>query len=955
LTLDDARLVETIAADTDPAPRTGSPDLGQGSTIGRYIVLSKIGVGAMGIVYAAYDPELDRKVALKIVDARRTEDGSQGRGELLREAQAMARLSHPNVITVHDVGVVREHVFVAMELIDGVTLGRWLTAQPRRWREILGVFLPAGDGLVAAHDAGLVHRDFKPDNVLVGHDGRVHVTDFGIARVADDTDDGTSRRSGGPTTRRGADGEADDERATGLPRLFGTPAYMSPEQFVGADLDARCDQFGFCAALWEALYGQLPFSGRSVTQLALSVTRGELREPPANTGVPARLRRVLVRGLAADREARWPDMRTLLDELGRDPVRARRRMLGVGALLTIGGAAVWGLAQAQRPCTGADDKLQAVWDDARRAQVHEALRGSEVAYAEDTWHRVEDRLDAYAEAWVDMHVDACEATRVRGEQSAELLDLRVACLGGRLHELRALVDVLAQADAVVAERAVRSVGELPPIAACGDTEGLLLRRVTPPAADVAVEVEAIRAELTEAHTLQRAGRPQAARDRLQALVERARATEYGPIVADASFVFGLALEKVGTFDESEAALREAYFTAMRHRHDQVAAEAASTLVFVVGNRLARPDEGTEWAAHAEAAVGRWAPGGLEEARLRRTLGNVLHRQRKLDEARVQLERGVELSETTPGSSVAETEITRIGLAAVLLDAGELDAARDHYTRALDNLRAELGDDHPDVAIAHNGLGNAEYYAHRLDAADAHYREALRLWVSAYGEDYPGLCLLLSNLGNVADDRNEVDQARQYYQRAVDIGVRTVGPDHPDVAIAQQNLGMMLERTGDDAGALTAYQHSLRIREKTFGADHLAVARALGGLAWVHLRRGELDEARTYAERLVAIQQAAAAGKPSASVGTALTVLGRVQIAAGQSARARETLERSRELVEGQPISVARSQYALGLALERSDPARSRELIEQARATLAAQGPRTARDLAEVDAHLDAAP
>ncbi|HET6583005.1 MAG TPA: serine/threonine-protein kinase, partial [Nannocystaceae bacterium] len=228
--------------------------LARGTTLGRYVVLERIGSGGMGVVYAAYDPQLDRKVALKLLHAREERDGdSGGRARVLREAQAMARLSHPNVVAVHDVGVVDDTLFVAMEFVEGVTLGHFIAAGSRRWNEVLDVFEPAGRGLAAAHAAGLVHRDFKPDNVMIGNDGRVRVMDFGLARAAAEITTESSEGSGGSIVElSGVD------RLTRTGALVGTPAYMAPELLAGGNADARSDQFAFCVALHRALYGTAP-------------------------------------------------------------------------------------------------------------------------------------------------------------------------------------------------------------------------------------------------------------------------------------------------------------------------------------------------------------------------------------------------------------------------------------------------------------------------------------------------------------------------------------------------------------------------------------------------------------------------------------------------------------------------------------------------------------------------
>jgi serine/threonine protein kinase len=310
-----------------PESDGGVGEIGQeltpGLRVGRYLIDSLIGRGAMGVVYAATDPDLHRKVAVKILrsDALSDDARHQMRARLLREAQAMARLSHPEVITVHDVGSLGDQLFVAMEYVEGETLRQWRRAKHRSCAEVLAVYERAGGGLAAAHEAGLIHRDFKPDNVLVGRDGRVRVTDFGLARSVDE---GQSA-----ATLAAAEVEPGSGRIlTTLTRtgmLLGTPAYMAPEQLRGGAADARSDVFSFCVALYEALYGERPFEGSNVVLLQSEIELGHVRSPPVMTPVPRWLRAVLLRGLLASPRERFASMRALLDGLRAAHGASRRR------------------------------------------------------------------------------------------------------------------------------------------------------------------------------------------------------------------------------------------------------------------------------------------------------------------------------------------------------------------------------------------------------------------------------------------------------------------------------------------------------------------------------------------------------------------------------------------------------------------------------------------------------
>ncbi|HET9449728.1 MAG TPA: serine/threonine-protein kinase, partial [Aggregicoccus sp.] len=462
--LDAGSSASSVRGEDEPTNPIGAPGplgeevglLPRGTPLGRYLILERLGAGGMGEVYAAFDPQLNRKVALKLLlPGGNPEMQAEARLRLLREAQAMARLSHPNVIPVYDLGEFGERVFVAMELIEGRTLRRWLQETPRSWREVVEVLSAAGRGLAAAHAAGLVHRDFKPDNVLLGRDERVYVLDFGLAvgrgaegegaasaqemaavpaphetlgtpapratpRGPPNTPPGTPRTPlgtppaplgtpaaplGTPVTRRGA--------------ILGTPGYMAPEQYRGEVASPAADQFGFCATLYLALYGSRAFAGDNAAALFHAAREGRVQPPPAGTRVPAWVHQVVVRGLSPSPTARFASMEALLEALQKDPARRRRRLLltaGASALLLAGaGFTVHTARERATRCEGAAARLVDVWDEGRKDAIAGAFSATGVPYAARAWQGASEALDGYAAAWVAMQTQACEATRVRGE------------------------------------------------------------------------------------------------------------------------------------------------------------------------------------------------------------------------------------------------------------------------------------------------------------------------------------------------------------------------------------------------------------------------------------------------------------------------------------------------------------------------------------------------------------
>ncbi len=370
-----AALSPTAPQGSDPSSgseprRPLEPVVAVGDTIDRYVVLRRVGAGGMGVVYAAYDPQLDRKVALKLLRTNIGLGEGEARARLVREAQAIAQLSHPNVVAVYDVGTSREgDVYVAMEFVEGDTLTQWLHRWERPWRDTLDIFREAGRGLAAAHGSGLLHRDFKPDNVLVGSDTRVRVTDFGLARslVTGSHDEGALAAMA-PTG-------AFRVTLTATGAVMGTPRYMAPEQLRGQDVSAAADQFSFCVALYEALYGVHPISGDTAVKMIEENARAQT--PPEGTGVPPWIWPILQRGLDPQPAKRFPSVAALIIELTPPQPSPRRRRyiaMAAAAALVLGGAAA-ATVLAPRPSEDPDHKIAVLQEQV--TQLQEALAETE--------------------------------------------------------------------------------------------------------------------------------------------------------------------------------------------------------------------------------------------------------------------------------------------------------------------------------------------------------------------------------------------------------------------------------------------------------------------------------------------------------------------------------------------------------------------------------------------------
>jgi tetratricopeptide (TPR) repeat protein len=790
----------SAAASAAAAPGAHTP-FARGASVGRYVVLALVGRGGMGDVYAAYDPELDRKVALKLLheSGASTESRARSQGRLLKEAKAIARLSDPNIVVVHDAGTFGDRVFVAMEFVEGTTLSGWLGGKPRSWSEIRAVFLAAGRGLAAAHAAQIVHRDFKPQNVMVAADGKVRVMDFGLA----------SETGEGDLVRESAPEHADFARtaAFALTRtgtLLGTPAYMAPEQFLGQRADARSDQFAFCVALYEALHGTRPFDGNSLSELAESVKGGRLRDPPQRGRPPAWLRKILMRGLSVDRNRRFPSMQALLAELGRDPERGRRLAsigIGLAALLLVGGA----LAQrtlgrtGAALCAGARDKLAGVWEppgDAHPGQRRNATRAAFIAtgvgHAGDTWERAAAILDGYARRWAAMYSDSCEATHVRGEQSPEVLDLRTGCLNDNREHLRALTDVLASADPVVVGQAIDAANALPDLARCGDVAAL--RAVVSPPLDPAIraKVDDIRRRAADARAQgEAAGRYKQALAFAEPLLTEARVLAYEPAVAEVLALLGW-LNAV--LEDNRAAVEryeQALWAAEATRDDVVAAEAAVQLIALNGYYLDRSDEGERWAQLADAILRRMGPGN---GRLRSWFSH---------------NRGLSR-----------------------MQAGDLKAAEPDFRAAITLKQNVEGRDHPDVALSLNSLADLHARQGDLAAAIEETDRARAILDRTHGpgslmsaRGFMNRCEYLNGLGRHAE-------ALESCQTAFPTVEATLGPNHAWVGHTLTSMGNALVGLGRAKDALPALRRALDIREHESRLELQAEARfALARALW----------------------------------------------------------------------------------------------------------------------------
>ncbi|PCC75124.1 Serine/threonine protein kinase [Nannocystis exedens] len=747
----------------------GEPDA-NALRFGRYVVLSRIGEGAMGVVYSAYDEILDRRVAVKLV-RRKLSGDVPGRARLLREAQALAQLSHPNVIQVHDVGEWQSQIFIALEFVHGRTLTEWLEERPRSWSEIVEVFVQAGRGLAAAHGAGIIHRDVKPDNFMIDSDGRVRVMDFGLALPVGLGGEGDAAPALSQSGRAVL-------RMTAAGSLIGTPAYMAPEQFLREPSDGRTDQFGFCTALFEALFGYRPFPGSTIEEVSRNVLLGERAPIPARTPVPVRIQRAVLRGLESDPNQRFPTMHDLLAELAPAPERGRKRVRWALALVGIA-AASFAFVQAGTggTCRDAAEHLVGVWDEARSATVERAMLATGLDFAADTAARTRQALDAHAAAWTDVHVRTCEAHRA-GERSSAALDLQMHCLQRRKAELDALVDVLAEGDRSTVMNAAQAVAGLRSAASCGDPAALMdeQRRLGLPSDPaVAARVQLLQRDLAQVEALFLAGQI----DRAVALVERtiqaAEAAGYAPTLAEALFWHGRIHSETGELDQAATSLWDAYLTSIRAGHDAIELRALVTDVHVQGYGLHDYAAAERAAAIAGALIARHPPEVGVEAELLNNLANSRAAEGRLGEAEALYRRGIELRRRTEPDNLLPLGITQIGLGEAMRVSGRVEEASAVLHEASVTLDRYLGARHPFTCVARANLGLAHLELGHLDEAGRLIEPALPQIIAAFGNDRLDFAEYFAATGALHLGRGAVTRALADLERARDLAERSQQP------------------------------------------------------------------------------------------------------------------------------------------------------------------------------------
>ncbi|MBP9111719.1 MAG: serine/threonine protein kinase [Polyangiaceae bacterium] len=779
-----------------------SAPLNEGAQVGRFLVLRPIGKGGMGTVYSAYDPQLDRKIAVKVIRPR----GSVV-SDWISEAKAMARLTHPCVVTVHDVGIFDSSIFIAMELVEGANLRAWLRERTRSPNEILTVLLDCGEGLYGAHQAKLVHSDFKPDNVLVGKNGRAKVTDFGLARLLTES---TVEPSSGPV------------------RIAGTPAYMSPEQKSALQLDARSDQYSF----------------------ALTV-RETLENSPALLRI---LAPVLATALQTDRSKRYPSMRELLDDLDSAPKRRKRLFWFAAAFASVSLAGSLALHQVhlerQTQCEPPRPPSE-LWNTQIKMKIREAMLATGAAFARDAWQGAEASLDKFLHRWSDERREACELTKVRKIESEQAFALRAACFERRLDEVRAIVDLLGNADAAIVEHAVSAASRLTPLEVCRGTATLAMQPIPPRGRDTARKVERIRVRLDGVKALYDAGKFTAAFVQAQECLKETESIDYLPIQAEAKHWIGALHDTLANEPLASDTLFAALSDAQAGHADETAARSGILLVWIVGYKQGRYEAGEVLARSATALVRRSGARPDLEAMLESHQGTLYWAKGDLGRAERHYQKARDLWTGVAGPTSIRVADALNNLGLIRWSEGFPAEARSYHQAALQMRISLLGSNHPAVGSSLSNLGLAELDLDEPAKAIETHRGALSVYKTIYGLKHNLVAGALNNLGFALVESGAAEAGLPHLIEAYEIRKGLLPATHPDVANSLVNLSLAHTRMHHPTEALRLIEATLREQSDVLGNAHPSLAE----FELVHARA--LREAARYGDALTAIKAAIA--------------------------------------------------------------------------------------------------
>ena len=843
------------------------------TTVDRFELRGRLGAGAHGIVYRAHDPKLQREVALKYVQVR-PQEGTADRERLLDEARAVASLAHPNLLAVHDAGEFRDGVWIAMELVEGGTLRRFLDQRPSDARTLLRIFIALAEGLQHAHARGISHGDFKPDNVLLDASSdppRPRIVDFGLAQprthalaqsVADDAQPADAE--GASTLRELRRGEESSERTI---HLRGTPAYMAPELFSGASPSEQSDQYAFCVTLHEAFYGARPFSGATRTALArrvLAWRRSMLPEPPLPSP-PRWLAAVIERGLSPDPRDRHASMRDLAAVLregvrGQDGTSRRWLPAVAGALLLVGG----GLLVAQRHtsgepattaeagCADAGVRADLSWDDTRRDRIAERFSARDARYRSEALAKLDGDLSRWQRQWKASRIELCVDGLGGGPTDEALRDFRGRCLDDQADQVEGFVAALetSAGEGEPLARAVKGASALPMPADCRPSRDLERRfraeQARHDAASNALAPEVAATLRSELASLRGASEVVAtvalldAATELTETIERAEGGAASPLLLRARLLVAQLTARRGKHEDALGLARDAFHAAVAQQQDREAAELALLALWVVAELQRDPQAAQTWgrlaAAHIEA-IGR--PDVLHADRLEYAAIAAIVDGRG-GEAVPLLETVLELRTAIP--ELRDTAYrTYNNLASAQRSTGDVEEALATMAQARAETERVLGTLHPQTGAVYNNYGTFATSLGRYAESDASLAKSLEIKRQSLGEAHPSVGSTWVSIAHLREMQKRYDDAVDAYAAAETIYTKALGPDHLRLATLRFNEAILFTTRERYEEAEASFEAFTRIQRVHHPEDHPDVLSGRINVADLRVRRGLTDQ------------------------------------------------------------------------------------------------------------------
>ncbi len=810
--------------------------LGRGETIGRLVLGDTLGTGAFGRVVMAYDSELKRKLAVKILKPEifASAAGKDAQKRLLREARAMAKIPHPNVVTVHDIGMVNEQVFVAMEYVQGCNLREWLDEDARSLEEILHKFIAAGQGLAAAHREGLVHRDFKPDNVLVGTKGQVCVADFGLVSVGS----------------RGGDKIGSTEFATGIASeeinltqagaLMGTALFMAPEQHQGEEVTPACDQFSYCVALYQALTGKQPFTGTTYQELRKNVLGGRLRPIHASAKVPKWLQALLKTGLARNAGDRHSSMDVLLTALQAPPSSKRARGLRLLVIPLLGLSLYGGFALTRddrsESCADPDESLVGVWDGPTQERISAVFAAADRQSAFTVYRA---SVDKHVKDWRSLYAAVCEISESQSAAVPAGNTAQKSCLGERLSYLSELSEELqGSKENALLDRAVKAVVNMPPLNRCSQERVSFVVDPLPPGAEERRKVQFLNDLRHKAQALFDLGRLAEAQELLTSAVD-AKMLHAGSW-ARARYLLGEIKTDLGLLDEAELLLHKAVDLGTQAGDDILVARAWLALQFLEGVERENFSRSDEFARMAELSFVRGRASESNLASLKKARAAVLMRNGKTVESVALLE------EILPLYVAEGVNLELANLLSALGDAKvaerELSEAVGHYRMALAHIESLLGANHPENIYVLNNMSVALKYQGDIEGAKDVLLRSLRLTEHGFGNTSISLVPILTNLTSIYRRLGQLDAAEAAGRRAITVGDGIGGDYSHRVTLAMTNLAIVMISKEEFSEATALFQKVLKRHQASFAGDHPSIASSLNNVGESLVSEGKSAEA-----------------------------------------------------------------------------------------------------------------